>query len=218
MTHTALANLVHLKELDLRNNQIKDLSPLSNLVHLEKLRVENNPLDEIPPFPNLVKLTELDAVIDFSRLEEHPFAIKTVEPPFSRGIRDSDDIETLLVLILIGQKGIVEQVGEIIGPPQFHEAAKEAALQWQFIPGIFHQKKVKTWFKLPFHYTWLRAKAEDPALEFEAEEEELVELWKVEQQPTVKKQVKPIYPEDARKANIEGRVFVLGVSNKKVVP
>ena len=40
------------------------------------------------------------------------------------------------------------------------------------------------------------------------EEEEPVEIWKVEKQPEVKKQVKPDYPEIARKAGIEGKVAV----------
>ncbi len=46
------------------------------------------------------------------------------------------------------------------------------------------------------------------------EEEEVVELWKVEKQPEVVESVKPDYPEIALKANIEGRVFVLALVGK----
>jgi protein TonB len=42
----------------------------------------------------------------------------------------------------------------------------------------------------------------------EAEEEEVVELWKVEKAPEVRKKLVPEYPEIARKAGIEGKVFV----------
>ena len=40
------------------------------------------------------------------------------------------------------------------------------------------------------------------------EEEEILEFWKVEEKPTLKKNVKPKYPEIARKAGHEGKVFV----------
>ena len=40
------------------------------------------------------------------------------------------------------------------------------------------------------------------------EEEEILEFWKVEEKPTLKKNVKPKYPEIARKAGLEGKVFV----------
>ncbi len=46
------------------------------------------------------------------------------------------------------------------------------------------------------------------------EEEEVVELWKVEKQPEVIESAKPDYPEIALKANIEGRVFVLALVGK----
>ena len=46
------------------------------------------------------------------------------------------------------------------------------------------------------------------------EEEEPVEIWKVEKQPEVLKQVKPDYPEIARKAGIEGRVTVNALVGK----
>lgn len=39
-------------------------------------------------------------------------------------------------------------------------------------------------------------------------EEEILEFWKVEEKPALKKNVKPKYPEIARKAGHEGKVFV----------
>lgn len=47
------------------------------------------------------------------------------------------------------------------------------------------------------------------------EEEEIVELWRVEKQPTVTKRVTPTYPDIARKANITGKVFVTALVNKQ---
>ena len=46
------------------------------------------------------------------------------------------------------------------------------------------------------------------------EEEEIVELWRVEKQPVVTKQVWPEYPDIARKANITGKVFVTALIGK----
>lgn len=47
------------------------------------------------------------------------------------------------------------------------------------------------------------------------EEEEVVELWKVEKQPVPIKRAVPQYPDIARKANITGKVFVTALVNKE---
>ena len=47
------------------------------------------------------------------------------------------------------------------------------------------------------------------------EEDEIVEIWKVEKQPEFTKQVKPQYPEIAKKAGIEGRVTVHVLIDKR---
>ena len=55
---------------------------------------------------------------------------------------------------------------------------------------------------------------EDLLEEVELEEEEIVELWRVEKQPIPTKRVVPEYPDIARKANITGRVFVTALVGK----
>ena len=58
----------------------------------------------------------------------------------------------------------------------------------------------------------LTAKTEIRILDFrlmeEVEEEEIVELWRVEKKPVIIKKVTPEYPATAQKANITGKVFV----------
>ena len=46
------------------------------------------------------------------------------------------------------------------------------------------------------------------------EEEEIVELWRVEKQPVPTNRAVPKYPDIARKANITGKVFVTALVNK----
>ena len=43
---------------------------------------------------------------------------------------------------------------------------------------------------------------------YQEEEEEILEFWKVEVKPVLIKEVAPVYPEIARKAGLEGKVFV----------
>ena len=57
--------------------------------------------------------------------------------------------------------------------------------------------------------------AETAVVELEEEEDEIVEIWKVEKRPEFTKQVKPEYPEIAKKAGIEGRVTVLVLVDKR---
>ncbi len=55
---------------------------------------------------------------------------------------------------------------------------------------------------------------EEVVEEIELEEEEIVELWRVEKQPVITKKIKPKYPANAQKANITGKVFVTALVGK----
>ena len=57
--------------------------------------------------------------------------------------------------------------------------------------------------------------ARDVEVAMEEEEEEIVEIWRVEKQPKQTKEVVPEYPEVARRAGIEGHVTVLVLIDTK---
>ena len=52
-------------------------------------------------------------------------------------------------------------------------------------------------------------------IELEEEEDEIVDIWKVEKQPEYAKQIKPVYPEIAKKAGIEGSITIHVLIDKK---
>ena len=56
----------------------------------------------------------------------------------------------VFVTALVGENGKVRQIGRITGPLIFHEVAKAAALQAEFIPAM---KPVRVWISLPFTFS-----------------------------------------------------------------
>ena len=68
-----IKDLNNLIQLNLRNNQIIDISPLKNLNNLTKLSLRNNKIIDISPLKNLNNLTELylykNQIIDISALK-----------------------------------------------------------------------------------------------------------------------------------------------------
>ena len=56
---TEVGDLIHLKALDLENNQIQDLKPLEKLVNLTELYIQNNRIQDLKGLEKLVNLTAL---------------------------------------------------------------------------------------------------------------------------------------------------------------
>ena len=60
---STIKGLTQLTELDLRNNQISDVTPLTQLVNLKKLRIKGNPISDMSP---LLTLTDLEIDTEIS--------------------------------------------------------------------------------------------------------------------------------------------------------
>ena len=120
-------------------------------------------LDDIPPPPplpaddegfddSLELEEEEDEVVEIWKVEKQPVPKKKVVPDYPDIARRAGIQDKVFVLVLVGKDGKVEAVGEVTGPPVFHEAARKAALQWEFEPAIQNDRPVRVWVSLPFNF------------------------------------------------------------------
>jgi|TARA_A100001037_G_scaffold23995_1_gene19737 protein TonB len=115
-------------------------------------------LDDLAPPPPLedlveeVELEEEEEIVELWRVEKQPVPTKRAVPEYPDIARKANITGKVFVTALIGKTGKVEQVGKITGPDVFHEAAKAAALKWEFEPAIQNDKPVKVWVSLPFTF------------------------------------------------------------------
>ncbi|MCC7263686.1 MAG: TonB family protein [Candidatus Latescibacteria bacterium] len=92
--------------------------------------------------------------VEIWKVEKQPEVLKQVKPDFPEIARKAGIEGRVTVNALVGKDGKVEKVGEITGPEVFHEAAKAAALQWEFTPAIQNDRPVKVWVAIPFNFTF----------------------------------------------------------------
>ncbi len=115
-------------------------------------------LDDLEPPPPLdelggdVELEEEEEVVELWRVEKQPVPTKRAVPEYPDIARKANITGKVFVTALVNKAGKVEQIGKITGPPIFHEAARAAALRWEFEPAIQNDKPVKVWVSLPFTF------------------------------------------------------------------
>lgn len=111
------------------------------------------PLAELQARDVVVEVEEEeDEIVDIWRVEKQPEPTKEVVPEYPEVARRAGIAGTVTVLVLITKEGRVEAVGKATGPEIFHEAAKSAAVQWEFSPAIQNDKPVRVWVALPFKF------------------------------------------------------------------
>ena len=130
-------------------------------VTIETTELDLN-LDDLAPPPPLeeevfeeeIELEEEDEVVDYWKVEKPPKALDDSQPrpEYPEIAREAGIVGKVFVMVLVGKDGKVEQIGDITGPEVFHEAAKKAALQWEFSPAIQNDKPVRVWVSLPFNF------------------------------------------------------------------
>jgi TonB family protein len=92
----------------------------------------------------------------FWDVDKPPVPTKRVVPQYPDEARKGNITGRVYVTALVGKHGKVEQIGEITGPAIFQEAAKAAALKWEFEPASqehgLGRKTVECWVSLPFTF------------------------------------------------------------------
>ncbi len=119
------------------------------------LDLDLDDLEPPPPLEDLVEEVELEEeeeIVELWRVEKQPTPTKRVVPAYPDIARKANITGKVFVTALVNKEGKVEQVGKVTGPEVFHEAAKAAALQWEFEPAIQNDKPVKVWVSLPFTF------------------------------------------------------------------
>ncbi len=108
-----------------------------------------------PPMEDLVEDVELEEeeeVVELWKVEKQPVPTKRAVPEYPDIARKANITGKVFVTALVNKEGKVEAIGKVTGPEVFHEAAKVAALQWEFEPAIQNDKPVKVWVSLPFTF------------------------------------------------------------------
>lgn len=119
-------------------------------------------LDDLAPPPVLeekavqkkVEVVEEDEPVEIWKVEKQPEVVKQVKPDYPEIARKAGIEGRVTVNALVGKDGKVEKLGEVTGPEVFHEAAKTAALQWEFTPAIQNDRPVKVWVAIPFNFSF----------------------------------------------------------------
>ena len=108
-----------------------------------------------PPMEDLVDDVELEdeeEVVELWKVEKQPVPTKRAVPQYPDIARKANITGKVFVTALIDKTGKVEAIGKITGPEVFYEAARAAALKWEFEPAIQNDKPVKVWVSLPFTF------------------------------------------------------------------
>lgn len=113
--------------------------------------------------------------------------------------------------ILVNENGDPEKIEVLKSDNEsLNEASIEAVKKTKFSPAIANNKPIKTWVVVPLVF---KLKADT-----KKEEPEINESITVEKYPELIESSKPEYPELAKKAGIEGKVFVKVLVDKEGNP
>ncbi|MEE2658123.1 MAG: energy transducer TonB [Candidatus Latescibacterota bacterium] len=116
-------------------------------------------LDDLAPPPPLEELREIELeeeeeeIVEIWRVEKQPVPTKSPRPAYPEIARKAGITGNVSVEVLVDKQGKVEAIGQIIGNEVFHEAARQAAMKWEFTPAIQNDRPVKVWVMLPFKFT-----------------------------------------------------------------
>jgi protein TonB len=92
-------------------------------------------------------------IYEFIAVSEKPKIIKSVAPVYPDLAQRAGVTGQVVVKVLIGKNGDVEQAEILKSVPMLDEAAQVAAWQLKFTPGKQRDRFVKVWMAVPFNFT-----------------------------------------------------------------
>ena len=151
-------------------------------------------------------------VLAFYMVEVKPKVLHAVKPVHpEEAIRDSLEGKVFLKFI-VNVDGSVSDVRVLRGSEVFHQAAIDAALQFQFKPAEHNGKVVPVWMTQPISFRLPKQQSTPPA-SGDADISKVLEFYMVEVKPKVLHSVKFVHPEEAIRDSLEGKVFLKFIVN-----
>jgi TonB family protein len=136
------------------------------------------------------------------KVDKEPVPTKQINPAYPDSARRNGFQGQVLVKALLGVDGMIKEVKVMKNETNSTElatAAMKAALDWQFTPATVNQKPTEVYLTIPFRFKLSNEKQDKQTSD---------DFAPVDEQPMPIKQVQPHYPELARRAGVEGTVWL----------
>ena len=124
---------------------------LSKFIRIEEALANTGDIEESLNSGN-ANVHKDSLIVPNYQLTEKPQLIKQVNPSYPNMAKQAG-IEGIVVLkLLLDNQGKVKKIEVLKSQPLLDDAAKNAAWQYQFTPGIKDGLPVKTWISVPIHF------------------------------------------------------------------
>ena len=141
----------------------------------------------------------------FFEVEAPPELLQSVKSVYPPGV-------TVRLELKVNVDSSVSVVNVLKGPEEFHQAAIDAISQYRFKPGTLNGKVVPVRMTQPIIFRLPKQQTPPPA-SGDADSSKVLEFFMVEVKPKVLHSVELMYPEEAIRDSLEGKVFLKFIVN-----
>lgn len=124
-------------------------------IAIEEPKVNVNNAVIAPPavfVPRTDSKEEEKGVYEYFEVEEIPQKIKNIVPEYPEMARRAGIEGTVTLKVLVNEKGAVDSVEVIDGPPAFRKNSVQAAKSTVFKPAKYNDRAVACWVIMPFRF------------------------------------------------------------------
>ena len=160
--------------------------------------------------------TDSSKVMQFDQVDIEPALIQSVPPEYPYKAQKAGLTGKVFLKFIVNVDGSVSDVSVLgtIGSEAFHQAAIDAISNFRFKPAEHNGKVVPVWMTQPMSFSLDYTGQQLPPLAFgDADSSKVLEFFMVEVKPKVLYAVKPVYPEEALRDSLEGKVFLRFIVN-----